>query len=270
MAQAVAFSILVVTGRSLRVRMSFPGEASAAPSAAPPLAPSAASTSTSTFASTSASSGRPTHFVSLRLADPELHRAVGTAQAEVVARGGDKRLAACAVPPEKTHLTAFVMKLEGEGQLARARAALRGCAALLPPPSSSAEVALPPCLELRGVGHFGQRVVYVDCPPSEEQHWLSTFVDGAARIFSEHGIAVQHEPGAWRAHVTLLKTSRYVGRGRGKPPNIRKAAYEGLEGRDFGRHALRVLELCSMQGEGIDGFYRVEAALPLDGPSRGP
>jgi 2'-5' RNA ligase len=209
----------------------------------------------------------PTHFVAFRLPSPELHAEVQRVQQLVIGRDG--RLAGTDVPPEKSHLTAFVLHCADDEAMARAREAMNACAPLL--------MAIPrPTLHLWGLGSFGTRVLYVSVGESDGYRArLSTIVDDVAAQFRAFGLAVQHETGAWVPHVTLLKTSRVSGGPRGAwssrrhrggvpPPSIAAVAFDDLVNEvDLGWHTLPSMELCAMQGVGADGFYHVEAALPF-------
>ena len=113
-----------------------------------------------------------------------------------------------------------------------------------------------------GVGSFGTRVLFAKVGPKLARDRTAAFMAGVAQIFREHGLLVPFNPEDWTPHVTLLKTSKW--RGRGRAPPIRAAAY-GLDESDtsFGAYAIPLLELCAMQGDAPDGFYPVEAALAL-------
>lgn len=211
------------------------------------------------MAAASSSNLRPTHFVAFRLPCQELHARLRTVQEQVIAR--DSGLQGCDVPPEKTHLTGFVMHLADEGGVDSACKALRAC-------SSLPSIVHGPCprLPLSGLASFSTRVLFVRVPLCDEETMrVSALVDGMASQFRAHGIAVQHDDGRWTPHVTLLKASRVASSARGrrrKPPSITSAAWAGIVW-ERECHSLATAELCSMQGVGSDGFYRVLATLPL-------
>jgi len=177
-------------------------------------------------------------------------------QQQVLTR--DPTLAGCEVPPARTHLTAFVLHCAEAADEARAREALRSCALLLDAASP------PPRLPISGLGNFGTRVLFVSVPPCEDLLRVSALVDDVAECFRRAGIdSMQHEAGGWSPHVTLLKVSRVRGFGGGRrgrrrrPPSIDVRKFADLDA-DMGVHALSSIELCAMQGQGVDGFYRVE------------
>jgi hypothetical protein len=222
-----------------------------------------------------ATSPKPTHFVSLRLGSRDLHGMVASMQQEIIRREPDA--SGCDVPPEKSHLTAFVLSLPTPEALDEARLALADCAAL-----PEAQEPIPPSIYICGLGGFGQRVCYARVrDDAHDFERVARLVAGAAQKFAARGLAVQQggagDGGAssWVPHLTLLKTSRVATRSSKarrsstqarRPAKIRPASYADLaetNGADFGVHPLPMLELCAMQGVAADGFYCVEAALPL-------
>ena len=236
---AVALSLVPTSGRSLDVRLSLI-HSGAGSSATPP--------------------SRPTHFLSLRLPDPALHANVASVQAAIVAN--EKRARGCEVPPEKSHLTAFVLSLTDES-VEQAKAALADCASLVAPASS------PPRIRISGLGSFRQQVVFAQLQPSDDLDRVAALVRGAHQIFDARGLSPPAHD-SWTPHLTLLKISRVGKPRKGKPtPKLPAAAYEDLPASslDFGEHELGSLELCSMQGLGADGYYPVLASVSLDGRS---
>ena len=230
---AVALSLVPTSGRSLDVRLSIVSSAQPPPS-------------------------RPTHFLSLRLPDPSLHANVARVQAVIVAN--ERRARGCEVPPAKSHLTAFVLSLASDESVERAKAALAECAALVAPGSS------PPRIRISGLASFRQQVVFAQVQPSDDLDRVAALVRDAHRLFDRAGLSPP-SLGSWTPHLTLLKISRSKPRKGKPPPKLPAAAYEDLPASslDFGEHELGALELCAMQGGGVDGFYPVLASVSLDG-----
>ena len=169
-------------------------------------------------------------------------------QAELIE--ADPRAAGCDVPPEKSHLTAFVLTLKSPSEIARARQALHKCATLLP--------GRPPCISVKGLGVFGRDVVFAEIEPSLDLSRVSSLVEASSHVFAEElgtpAVAVVNA-GKWEAHLTLLKTSRVKGR-RGPKPCL--PSVQARRGDDnFGMHELGALELCAMVGTGDEGYYPV-------------
>ena len=195
---------------------------------------------------------RPTHFLALRLGDPLLHEAVRHTQATVVSR--DPTLAPCAVPPERSHLTCLVFQANSDDDLRAASEELASCGAL-----ANAEFGGDlPTVKIRGLGHFGQNVLFAELEAGPEKERLCKFVDDVRERFAERNLLRGTNEASWTPHVTLMKTSRV--RSRSRRLAIRPAAYEGLEP-DLGTHAFEALELCAMAGADSDGFYPVLDSL---------
>ena len=233
-AAAVALSLVPTSGRSLDVKLTIRGGATA--------------TATTT---------RLTHFLSLRLGDPRLHARVAAVQQAIIAR--EKRARGCDVPPEKSHLTGFVLALPDEEAVAAAVDALAACSSLVTPGSRA------PRLHFSGLGSFRSNVVFAKPLPTEDHDGVVHLVAGARHIFEERGLLARTSE-AWTPHLTLLKTSRVPPR-KGRPPaKLPAACWSELPddlSLDFGVHPLPRLELCAMQGVGPDGFYKVVSAIPL-------
>mmetsp|Transcript_19991 Transcript_19991/g.46118 ORF Transcript_19991/g.46118 Transcript_19991/m.46118 type:complete len:309 (-) Transcript_19991:1-927(-) len=226
----------------------------------PPLRAAVTPTPTAAAAaSTPLPSSRPTHFVALRLPDPGLHEQMRRVQAELIA--AEPRAAGCGVPPEKSHLTAFVLTLHSQADIERAQQALRECAALLPGGPHA------PHIRVRGLGAFGRDVVFAAVEPGHELGRIGALVEASARLFVDRcgmAAAAHLRAGQWTAHLTLLKTSRVRSRRRPKPclPTIH--THRDV---DFGTHGVWSLELCAMVGRGEAGYYPVLESVLLGAPS---
>lgn len=194
---------------------------------------------------------RATHFVALRMPSPSLRSAVAKLQEQLILLEPGAK--GTAVPPEKNHLTAFVLSLQTANALSRAKGALHSCHQLAPAP--------PPSVHLRGLGHFSTRVCYVPCVEDESLRHVETLVSTYKAIFRAHGFDVANEP--WTAHLTLLKTSRLK---RPAAAKIRPARFADVVPPDLGKYSLATLELCAMAGVAADGFYRVEECVSVAAP----
>ena len=208
---------------------------------------------------------RPMHFLALRLGDPLLHEGVRQLQAEIITR--EPSLAQCTVPPERSHLTCLVFQASSDEDLQVARETLAACTPLV-----AAEFGgEPPTVTVKGLGRFGQNVLFAELEAGAEKDRLCRFVEDVRMRFAERNLLAGTNGETWTPHVTLLKTSRASNwrRGKGGGGNggskrlaIRPAAHEGLVA-DLGAHALHALELCAMAGSDPDGFYPVLDALPF-------
>ena len=227
------------------------------------------------------SSTRPTHFLSFRLPNADLHARVAEAQKMIILREPDA--VGCDVEPVKSHLTLFVLSL---GIMKPCRPRPKPSEAvlhlLLIPTSHST-----PSVHLEGLGNFGQRVCFVPVaettgPDAEDLARVRRLVARVAKVFCKAGLVDEAvvdgaDAKGWTPHLTLLKTSkRPAGKGRGRGgksgrghasrPRIRPAMYADLlRLMDFGVHELHELQLCSMSGVAEDGYYPVLESISLDG-----
>ena len=192
-------------------------------------------------ASATARPTRPTHFVAPRLPDTNLHDA--TAKLQVTLTASDRDLASGAVPPVKTHLTAFVLSLRDDEVGAAHELwspALRWSPAFCVP-SAARGTAWPqlfwhPRALCRHRARRGQGAAGV------------SFVAAVSDLFQRQGL-IDGDANAWQPHVTVLKTSRAIGAGRkAKILKIPSALWQGHADHDFGTHVLPTLQLCSMGG----------------------
>lgn len=203
---------------------------------------------------------------------------VRRAQADIIA--AEPRASGCDVPPEKSHLTAFVLALNSSDDIAKAQQALRACSSLLVDGAA-------PRVRLRGLGAFRRDVIFAQIEASPDSRRVAHLVSECARIFMQHLGADVFDGclGTWTAHLTLLKTSRVKMYGKrpvgSKPtlPTLEQLASSGtglfadhadangvvgdLGGLDFGTHELGSLELCAMAGLGEAGYYPVLEQVPI-------
>ena len=216
----------------------------------------------SAMASTSSSSVslRPTHFLALRLGSPALHAHVAELQRAVIARA--PLLSDCAVPPLKSHLTAFVLHAADEEAVSAAAEALDNCR-----PLATAYFAdTPPHVQLRGLSSFGRNVLYADVVPDDNTERLRAFIIAVAKEFVACGVLSDRAHKAWTPHLTLLKTSRAKGHKGRRALAIRPQDWAALKSEaDLGTHPLPTLALCSMAGQQPDGYYVEVSKIPLIG-----
>ena len=227
------------------------------------------------------SSTRPTHFLSFRLPNADLHAKVAEAQKMIILREPDA--VGCDVEPVKSHLTLFVLSLGNHEAMQAATKALRSCASF----AIDSNLLTPPRVHLEGLGNFGQRVCFVPVaettgPDAEDLARVRRLVARVAKVFCKAGLVDEAvvdgaDAKGWTPHLTLLKTSkRPAGKGRGRGgksgrghasrPCIRPAMYADLlRLMDFGVHELHELQLCSMSGVAEDGYYPVLESISLDG-----
>ena len=225
---------------------------------------------------------RPTHFLSLRLGQSDggqLYQRIADLQRQAVERHPE--LEPCVCAPTDAHITLFVLSLTDEQQLANAVSVLERCP--LPAPSSTHgspgfQLTLGP-----GLGRFGSGVLFMPLQQDEEEARLRAWVENLHYAFISQGLVQQ--PHRFKAHVTLLKTSKLkpssrakcrgrgaasgssesgCGHGRGGRVTIGVDVQQMVHAAEtFGTHAIGSVELLKMTRRDADGFYLCEARRGL-------
>ena len=234
----------------------------------------------SSMAHQTPSSRRPTHFLSLRLGRADggqLYQRMAGLQREAVERHPE--LEPCICAPTDAHITLFVMSLADEAQVAMAASALERCP--LPAPSSTHGSS---CFQLTlgpGLGRFGSGVLFMPLCENEEAVRLRAWVEVLHAAFASENLVEQ--PHRFKAHVTLMKTSKLKsksrpkgrgrggvsgsrgrGRGRGGRVVIGADVEQMVQGGEtFGTHTIGSVELLRMSRRDADGFYFCEARRGL-------
>ncbi|CAN0002930.1 unnamed protein product, partial [Ectocarpus fasciculatus] len=169
-------------------------------------------------------SPRPTHFLSVRIDNPQIWTKISTIQGDILA--GNQHLADAAIPVEVSHLTLFVLTLsEKDGSLQQAKDTLEHCGDLLlehdlsPPEvglqasasitesvpddgmhsaalgtgegnetAPGATAASPLTLSFRDLGHFRNKVLFAKLVEDEHATRLRGLVSSLHRRFSEAGL----------------------------------------------------------------------------------
>ena len=228
------------------------------------------------------STPRPTHFLAVRVKNPQIQETIDKLQSEIIKRNA--LLEPCMVSPILAHMTLFVMHLATVDEVKAAAELLTG-----PASSSSSSPATPSHLlhaavrataplpvTFQGLGTFTSKVLFASLVEGEAKEKLHMLSSLAYQAYEEGNITVQ--PFNFKPHLTICKTSKFwssrrrkggrAGAGkknkkwkRGKPPQITRDAYEGWENMLFGSHVLSGIELLAMREKDDDGYYRQIAYL---------
>ncbi|CAM9519094.1 unnamed protein product, partial [Ectocarpus sp. 8 AP-2014] len=166
---------------------------------------------------------RPTHFLSVRIDNPQIWAKISTIQGDILA--GNQHLTDAAIPVQASHLTIFVLTLsEKDGSLQQARDTLQHCGDLLLEHGLSPEVDLqasasrtecvpddgvhpaalgigdsnetapgataasPLTLSFRDLGHFRNKVLFAKLAEDEQATRLRGLASSLHRRFSEAGL----------------------------------------------------------------------------------
>ncbi|KAJ3040722.1 hypothetical protein HDU99_010141, partial [Rhizoclosmatium hyalinum] len=212
-------------------------------------------------------SGRPTHFLSLRLdsaAFRPFHNHVNN---------NHPALAHHLVPQNSHHITVLLLTLT-PGNLASALNCLEACAQSVIPKHFPAPATLD--LNIKGIGTFGNgKVVWAKVIEDVDKK-LTRFAEDVQALFADYGLLQGRYD--FRPHATLMKiggsrsasasgNSRGQGRGgmggRGNQIAYSSTAVDKIDAQvylpfsqfDFGVHTVGKLELSAMGKMAEDGYY---------------
>ncbi|OQR82021.1 hypothetical protein THRCLA_11208, partial [Thraustotheca clavata] len=188
---------------------------------------------------------RPNAFLCFRIQDTAIVELLKQVQSAIISR--DPRLASAAIPLQRLHCTLVLMRLKSIEDLWTARRVLSECQGLLhfTFPNNSG-------VQIKGVGHFGNRVIYAHVEPHAG---LTAFVTIVKTRLAAAGIQLvgNHDP--YVPHITLCKLSRELNRSIASIDHNSYAAYANV---NFGTQPVSDAHLCSMAAkvQTIDGFYQ--------------
>ena len=188
---------------------------------------------------------RPTHFVCIRITDPQVQAKASEVQ-EYITSNTPALTEGC-LPISALHVTLCMVRLENEKHIATAREVMESLRARF-------VHVLPRCSQLTftGVSNFHQRLVYAKVAPNSA---LDNFVFFLVERFQEAGLATPGNHKEYTAHLTLVKLSRPMQR----DPHtsvLTPAMYEPFIDLDIGSNHIETISLCSMTApKQADGFY---------------
>jgi len=199
---------------------------------------------------------RSTHFLAIRVTDPELIANLCRVQESIA--NHEPILRECCMKPNLFHLTIGMLRLEGPDGLVAARALMERLRPVVEEMFRDRESA---ALEIDGLGNFGQRVVYANVFPKSE-FWFNALVDACKEAVSAAAPAVRSTNSFdFVPHITVAKVSRPVARLR-RSRFIPSAAYTEHAQLRFGRQEVNNLHLCVIEQDlGRDGFYTTLASI---------
>lgn len=212
---------------------------------------------------------RPTHFLCVRIGSNAVSRALARAQDAVVDTAPE--LDPTRIDPATFHITISVLCLNGPHELKMAQAALD---------ASRADMALllhgePLELRLRGLGHFGNRVLFAELVHGGGI--LAEYKKKFEARLREAGApdSAVHDPDKPLApHLTLLKLSKQSGprrkKGQKRLRKIPPTAWAPERKRDFGCTRCETVDLCDMTAPRDPGaFYATPHAINIQFSSVG-
>ena len=202
---------------------------------------------------------RPSHFLALRLPSDSLRACCVKIVDTVTLKNSHLRSAA--VDPITLHLTLFVLSLQSEKEISKAKSVMAACA-------EDALVVFGnrrPWVALQGLGQFRKDVLLFKAAPESGVAAIKRFVSKVRKKFIAAGLLAGDEGAPFKAHATIMKTSKMRGK-RASKVKQKKAilkAPEDFSERFYGMHAFKELELNSMVRE-ANGYYKTEALLRFE------
>ncbi|KAK9906345.1 hypothetical protein WJX75_000297 [Coccomyxa subellipsoidea] len=205
---------------------------------------------------------RPTHFIAARVSLSEsVIKAMESVQDALIAH--TPALRGALVDPITAHFTLMVMPLDGEVCLQAAQHAMVALQYALQECGQHG----PFCIEVAGLSHFREQVLYLDVVKDAGHERLVSLAAATRSHFVEAGIADGDDGRPFTAHITIAKLSNLFKGGRrkrcGAVKSIPEEAYAGLIGIKGGSVSISELQLCRMQGRENGAYYHVEASLTL-------
>ncbi|KAL3869403.1 hypothetical protein ACJMK2_042088 [Sinanodonta woodiana] len=194
----------------------------------------------------------PNYFIAIQITNPVIHEALRKVQKRVVEQ--NKELLPALNPLPTLHLTVFVMYLASNEDIQRAKDALDECFKEL----KSQYMHNPLIVDIHGLGHFRNEVVFAKVSPEENVQKLQKIADVIETQFEAHAIPSVDKKG-FKPHITIMKLSR--------APKLRKKGIKKIEthlfqefaSSYFGIQEVSGLQLCAMlKPKAKSGYYQVE------------
>ncbi|KAK3611505.1 hypothetical protein CHS0354_016438 [Potamilus streckersoni] len=192
----------------------------------------------------------PNYFIAIQITNPVIHEALRKVQKRVVEQSKEHLPALNPIPT--LHLTVFVMHLASNEDIQRAKDALDECCKELQ------YMHNPLILDIHGLGHFRNEVVFAKVSPDENVQKLQKIADVVGTYFEAHNIPPVDKKG-FKPHITVMKLSR--------APKLRKKGIKKIESylfqeflsSYFGIQEVSGLQLCAMlKPKAKSGYYQVE------------
>jgi len=204
---------------------------------------------------------RSTHFLAVRITDPEVVSNLCLVQESIATH--EPILGQCCMRPNLFHLTIGMLRLEGAEGLVAARAMMDRLRPVVEEMFRDKDSAT---LEINGLSNFGQRVVYANVLPKSD-FWFNALVDACKEAVNTAAgntmppMVKSTNSFEFVPHITIAKVSRPVARLR-RSRFIPSAAYSDHNQLNFGRQVVDNLHLCVIEQDlGRDGFYTAVASI---------
>jgi 2'-5' RNA ligase len=190
---------------------------------------------------------RSTHFIAIRISNPQIIRAAKSVQEDIVER--EEALSDCCMGLGLFHVTICMLKLDGEQGSEEMIQVFKEAQPQLQELSRNLK------LRVKGLSTFGQRVLYAKVlPDPDESFWqFVSLLNGCiSRTSDKVNLTNKFE---LTPHMTLIKVNRPIARLR-KSKYLPSALYEDHNFDDFGIQEVDNLQLCVIEDTTrADGFY---------------
>ena len=194
---------------------------------------------------------RPTHFLCLRVTDPEVKGNIAATHAPITEMNPE--YADCLIPVERLHVTLACLGLESAEQIESAAHVLQQ---IKPEP----ELWNPSDVQLKfdSVDHFYHSCIYAKV---ESDYRLIDLVHDLRSYVREAGIEIR-DVFDFTPHMTIMKLKKKQGREFRCRYLDTARLLDILKGRHFGTQVFTNIYLCEMsEGKQADGFYMSPANI---------
>ena len=194
---------------------------------------------------------RPTHFLALRITNPDLIDAIGQMQDQILEMCPE--YAPCVIPRERMHVTLACLGLDTRKNIDEAAAAVTRIGDEMKELNPTNIT-----VEFDDVQQFFNTVLYAKV---KENKQLLDFVEHLRLSLRESGIEIR-DVFEFTPHMTILKLSHQMQKEMACP-YLDGRLMNMFGGKLLGKQVLGNLHLCEMSAEKRDaeGFYLVEAAV---------
>lgn len=192
---------------------------------------------------------RPNYFVSIQTNSIEIHRSAKKVLDHI--RSCEPAISKACIAIPTLHVTLLVLRVEdGDDSLERAKEALVRSYELVKDDLNTN----PLVLEFKGLGHFGNEVLFAKLNGEQAHARLQKVADTCLGEFAGANLDLSGHK-AFKPHLTLVKLSKSSPRKKGIR-KIKKEWYEEYAEETFGRHTVSSLQLSSMtKPKDEDGYY---------------
>jgi 2'-5' RNA ligase len=212
---------------------------------------------------------RSTHFLAIRVSNPEVVERLVAVQDAIVA--AEPVLREACMKPGLFHITLAMLRLDGIVGIQAAVDAVESFPTAVWPSlldGGKENAARSPIMDIRRLNNFGHRVVYAEVQPRDPSLFESLVRELRQRLEAaggggENGTIKFTNSFDFVPHLTLAKVSRPMTRMR-RSKFIDEAYYAAHTATEFGQQVIDNLQLCIIEAATRhDGFYTTLAQVQL-------